>query len=337
MSIIEAVDLGKSYAGRACLYQINLSVPSGAIYGVVGTYGAGKTTLLKLLATLITPSTGDAIVNGYSLVGSPARIRRMVGYMPQRFGVYSYMSVEEYISFYADCQGVPTSERAALVNDLLQLVDLGHRRQDEVSRLTFAMKQRLSLARALTNDPQLLLLDEPFSGVDPRSQVEMRELIRELQNMGKTIVLTASASQNIAGLCTDIAILSRGELLVSGNAPGVQSLFHQHRTIAVRFFGNVDIATSAIKHNAGVQDIKVISHGLDVGPTSDQAEAPLPAIATVLKEIRASFTGSYGEASELLRLLMRSGVQVVSFNEEPETADALLIYPEGEADTPAAD
>lgn len=335
MNIIEAVDLSKCYGRQVALDQVNLAVPRGSIYGVVGPRNSGKTTLLRLLATLITPSAGDAIIGGYSLIGSPTRVRRMIGYMPQHFGVYPYMSVEEYIGFYAGCYGIADSERASLISDLLQLVDLGHRRQDDVTRLTYGMKQRLSLARALTNDPQLMLLDEPFSGADPRSHVEMNELIKELRNMGKSVLLTAPSSVDIEGLCTDMAVLDDGRVVLSGDTVSVQGLLYHRRVIAVRFFGNVEIAVNVMINSAGVEGIQVVSAGLDTTMANDQDVEQLPAIATVLKEIRADFTGSYNDASDLLRLLMRSGVQVVSYNEEPESAVVIPMQAQGSADSSA--
>ena len=191
MNIIETYDLSKSYGRMVALDQVNLAASAGAILGVVGAKGSGKTTLLRVLATLSTPTAGDALIAGSSILGSPSRIRRIIGYMPQHFGIYLDMTVDEYLHFFAESYAVPHAEQTQLISDLLALTDLSHHRDELLGRLSQGMHQRLNLARALAHDPQVLLMDEPISGADPRAHVEMRELIKELRNMGKTVVITA--------------------------------------------------------------------------------------------------------------------------------------------------
>ena len=332
MNIIETYDLSKHYGPLTAIDQVNLAVPAGSIFGIVGARGSGKTTLLRILTTLVTPTAGDALIAGSSITGSPSRIRRIVGYMPHSFGVYPDMTVDEYLRFFAESYGVPRDEQTALVNDLLVLVDMAHRRSEQLSRLTQGMLQRLSLARALAHDPQVLLMDEPISGADPRAHVEMRELIKELRNMGKTVVISAPIVADIANLCTDIAILEQGRIILSGSYAAVYQRLHHHRIIVVKFFGNIALALSILKSYRGVQNAEVISDGaIDQTVNLQATDGAPPAVVTVLKELHAEYNGPYHDASEMLHLLMRSGVQVVSFGEQDDTAQTLIIKPENGA------
>jgi ABC-2 type transport system ATP-binding protein len=333
MNVVETYDLSKSFGKQVALDQVSLQIPAGAIFGVVGPAGCGKSTLLRLLATLTMPSAGDALIGGYSISGNPTRVRRLVGYMPAIFGIYPDMTVTEYLRFFAGCYGVPAAEHTSLVSDLLQLVDLSHRRNDPIERLTHGMRQRLSLARTLTHDPQVLLLDEPFTGADPRASVELRELLKELRQMGKTALVTTSTVADVAGLCTDLAILEQGKVMLSGDYPSLQERVRHHRTLSVKFFGNIELATRIVQNSPGTLAIHLISTGDSQMSEHTRAQAtpatsenqPAPVVVTVLKQLDVLFDGSYEEASEILRLLMRSGVQVVSFSEQPDRAETLLV------------
>lgn len=316
MNAIETFELTRQYGRHTAVDQVNLTIAAGAICGLVGPNGAGKTTLLRVLATLIPPTGGDASIAGISITGNRHRVRRVVGYMPETFGAYADMTVAEYLRFFAACYGVPRAEHPSLVNDLLQLVDLAHRRDDSVGRLTRGMKQRLSLARTLAHDPQVLLLDEPLSGADPRARVEMRELIKELRSMGKTIMLTAPVLADLENLATHAAVMVEGRISPVGTYEGIRERIHAQRVISVKFFGNIDLARDIIAGVEGVLDVRLVSSG--VAEPADPAGDVPAAIVTVLKELRVTFDGVYNDASEMLRLLMRSGVQVVSFGESIE-------------------
>lgn len=290
------------------LDRVSLSAPQGAIFGLIGPRGAGKTTLLKILATLVAPTAGDAFVAGLSVVSDPLRVRRQVGYLPNDFGVYPDQTCAEYVAFFAACYGVPPKERMALATDLLQLVDLYHRKDTPADRLTPAMRHRLGIARVLAHDPRVLLLDEPTAELDPRARVEARELFKELSSMGKTILLTASNLAEVQDLCTHAAILHAGQITQAGPLEDILATTPPYRTIAVKFLGDARLAMNLIKAAHGV---------VDVEPFSEPAASP-DALAGValLKELRVTFDGAYADASMLLRSLMHSGVQVVSFAEE---------------------
>jgi ABC-2 type transport system ATP-binding protein len=186
---LEARALSKRFGGTVAVSDFSLSVPPGAIYGLIGPNGAGKTTSLRMLATLLEPDGGDAWIGGVSVRRDQAGVRRKLGYMPDYFGVYPELKVGEYLDFYAACHGVPSARRGAVTTDLLQLVDLTHKRDSYVEGLSRGMQQRLGLARALVHDPAVLLLDEPASGLDPRARLELREVVRELGRMGKAVVI----------------------------------------------------------------------------------------------------------------------------------------------------
>lgn len=287
---------------------VSLSVSQGAIFGLVGPRGAGKTTLLNILATLVAPSAGDAFVAGLSVAHEPLRVRRQVGYLPSDFGVYPDQTCAEYIAFFAACYGVPPKERATLAADLLQLVDLYHRRDAPANRLTPAMRHRLGIARVLAHDPRVLLLDEPLARLDPRARVEARALLKELSSMGKTVLLTAPNLAEVQDLCTHAALLQAGRIARTGPLQDVLAATPPYRTIAVKFLGDARLAMNLIKAAHGVVDVQPF----DPPPTSSDALAGV----ALLKELRVTFDGAYADASALLRSLMHSGVQVVSFAED---------------------
>ena len=181
--IIETKDLIKRYGKFQAVNGVSLEVPAGSIYGFVGPNGAGKTTTMRMLTTLTRPTSGEARVAGHSVTEEPRAVRRAIGYMPDEFGVYDDMRVWEYLDFFAACYDIAEGERKKLINDLLALVDLTHKRDDMVDKLSRGMKQRLSLARTLAHDPAVLILDEPASGLDPRARIEIRELMVELAKL----------------------------------------------------------------------------------------------------------------------------------------------------------
>lgn len=307
--MIEIRDLSKRYGRRVVLDRISLSVPAGSIFGLVGPRGAGKTTLLRLLATLATPSEGEVFVAGLPVAGEGLlQVRQRVGYLPEDFGVYPDQTCAEYVEFFAACYDVLPAERAALSADLLQLVDLYHRKDTPADRLTPAMRHRLGIARALAHDPWVLLLDETMKSLDPRARVETRELLKELSGMGKTIVITSSNLAGLQDICTHAAIIEAGRITQAGPLEEVLAATPPYRTIVVKFLGDARLAASLIKAGRGVVDVQSRA---EPGASPDAAAG-----IAMLKELRVTFDGAYTDASALLRSLMHSGVQVVAFAEE---------------------
>ena len=204
----------------------------------MGPNGAGKTTTLRILATLLVPDGGDAEIAGHSVRRNPNDVRRVLGFMPDSFGVYDDMKVWEYLDFFARCYGIPADRRRRMIGDLLDLVDLGPKRDTYVQGLSRGMQQRLCLAHALVHDPQVLLLDEPASGLDPRARVELRELLRELRALGKTILVSSHILPELEELCTSVAIIDRGQVLAQGRVADIERRLRVGAVFRVRVLGD---------------------------------------------------------------------------------------------------
>jgi ABC-2 type transport system ATP-binding protein len=229
--------LTKAYGSLIAVNDLDLEVPAGAVFGLIGPNGAGKTTTMSILASLLKPTAGEALVAGFDPVSQAREVRRRVGYMPDVVGVYDNLRVDEYLQFFAGAYKVPKTSWPALVDGLLELVDLTTKRSAIVNDLSRGMKQRLSLARALVHDPQVLILDEPASGLDPRARIDLRALITELQAMGKTILISSHILPELQEVCSHIAIIEAGRLLAHGEPRNILDRLGHGRTIAVRFAG----------------------------------------------------------------------------------------------------
>ncbi len=214
--MIETNNLTKKYGELYALKNLTIQLDKGDCYGFIGPNGSGKTTTMRMLATLLNPSWGEATVCGYSIYTGAKEIRRSIGYMPDFFGVYDDMKVTEYLEFFAAAYRIKGPDRRQKVDQVLDLVDLGYKRDALVTSLSRGMTQRLGLARVLLHEPQVLLLDEPASGLDPRARIEMRELIKELRTMNKTIMVSSHILPELADICNKIGIIERGELIFNG-------------------------------------------------------------------------------------------------------------------------
>jgi ABC-2 type transport system ATP-binding protein len=240
--MIETHELTKMYGELYALNRLNLTLNQGDVYGFIGPNGAGKTTTMRILATLLNPSWGEATVCGYSIYTGSKDIRRVIGYMPDFFGVYDDMKVIEYLEFFASAYRIKGPARRKICEEVLELVDLTYKRDALVTSLSRGMTQRLGLARTLLHDPQVLLLDEPASGLDPRARIEMRALLKELRNMGKTILVSSHILPELADICNKIGIIEQGCLLVNGE---VTDVMKQVRTDIVLNIAVADRMTDA--------------------------------------------------------------------------------------------
>src|SRR4051812_6490967 len=231
--MIETRDLTKMYGDLYALNRLTLKLEKGDVYGFIGPNGAGKTTTMRILATLLNPTWGEASVCGYSIYNNAKEIRRLMGYMPDFFGVYDDMKVIEYLEFFAAAYRIKGPERRRKCDQVLELVDLGYKRDALVTSLSRGMTQRLGLARVLLHEPQGLLLDEPASGLDPRARIEMRGLLKELRAMGKTILVSSHILPELADICNKIGIIERGQLLFDGDVQAAIRQVQQHTVLQV--------------------------------------------------------------------------------------------------------
>ena len=232
---VRAHQLTKRYGNLLAVNNLDLTVPRGSIFGLIGPNGAGKSTTFAMMASLLLPTSGRITVMGADPSRKPRTVRRRMGYMPDNLGVYDNLRVDEYLEFFAASYGIARTEWTDLVDGLLELVDLSVKRTAMVNSLSRGMKQRLSLARALVHDPELLVLDEPASGLDPRARVELRELLKTLNGMGKTIVISSHILSELEEMCTDVAIMEAGKLLAAGPPREILERLGGSRNVRVRF------------------------------------------------------------------------------------------------------
>lgn len=227
MPMIQTINLTKRYGELTALANLNLEIEKGDCFGFIGPNGAGKTTTIKILATLLKPTWGEARIDGLSVGPVNARqVRSVVGYVPDYFGSYPDMVVTEYLGFFAAAYDIHGSKRKRVVDDVLNLTDLGYKADAEVNSLSRGMQQRLSIARVLLHDPKVLLLDEPASGLDPRARIEIRELLKELHTMGKTILISSHILKEMEDLCNKLGVIERGQMQFVGT---VQEIMHRTR------------------------------------------------------------------------------------------------------------
>ena len=237
-AVVTSTGLVKRYGRTVAVAGVDLEIERGEIHGLVGPNGAGKTTTLKMLATLLQPSAGDAEIAGVSVRREPDAVRRVIGYMPDSFGVYDDMKAWEYLDFFGRCHGLPAARRRQMIADLLEIVDLADKRDAYVQDLSRGMQQRLCLAHALVHDPDVLLLDEPASGLDPRARIELRELLRELRSLGKTIIISSHILPELEELCTSVSIIDRGRVLASGRVADIERRLRHGSVLRVRVLGD---------------------------------------------------------------------------------------------------
>ena len=283
----------KRYRSVHALEDFSLEISQGAIFGLIGPNGAGKTTLLRILGALIPPTSGQVWFGDEEVTQSPTMIQRKVGYMPDFFGVYSDLTSEEYLEFYAGIHGISLRKYPNVVSDLLELVDLTSKRDALVETLSRGMQQRLCLARALIHDPDVLLLDEPASGLDPRARVEFRELLRTLQGMGKTIVISSHILLELAEMCSDIAIIRAGQLVMAGNVEQVTHSLGGGNQIEVHVLERSNDAKLLLKEMSEISNVLNENEDGEV--------------------IQAEFSGGNQALHRILAELMSHDIPVVSF------------------------
>ena len=304
--IIEIRELSKSFGKRHAVNNISFSIENGEIFGLVGPNGAGKTTTMRMLVTLLKPDKGEIFVGGHSIRKFPNEARRVIGFMPDSFGVYGDMTVQEYLDFFGACFKIPPNQRVHLINDLLDLVDLGHRRDDMVDSLSRGLQQRLGLARVLIHDPGILVLDEPASGLDPRARVEIRELLLEVARLGKTILFSSHILADVGELCTRVGILEDGKLVALGTLEQLNERVMTHRQIHIGLIDRKEEAQAALQGMTGVSEVRLLDN-------------------LSRASLEVDFTGDDEAIHQLLAKLLEQGFPVVHFSEEKNNLEDVFM------------
>ena len=283
-------DLVKKYGNFIAVDHLNMEVERGQIFGFIGPNGAGKTTTMKIIATLLAPTSGRVTVDGIDVFKEPIKAREKIGYMPDFFGVYDNLKVMEYLDFYGSAYGVEYRERRRIAEELLELVDLSDKKDAYVDTLSRGMKQRLCLARCLIHNPELLILDEPASGMDPRARAEIKAILKELKRMGKTILISSHILPEMAEICDSVGIIDRGRLVVQGSVEQIMQRMTGRIVVRIRVLRDMDRAISLLKEQPMVTGVV----------EEDQ-------------ELEVACRGSEEDLWQLLRVLVSSDVPVVSF------------------------
>lgn len=296
-------NLVKNYGKFKAVDNLSLEIGKGHIFGFVGANGAGKTTTMKIVAGLLKPTSGSVVVAGMDILKYPESYKNKIGYMPDFFGVYDDLKVPEYMDFYAGVYGIEKSQRAKLTDELLELVNLTEKKDFYVDNLSRGMKQRLCLARSLIHNPELLILDEPASGLDPKARVEMKEVLKELKDLGKTIIISSHILPELAELCTSIGIIEKGKMVVSGTIEEIMQKTSQKRVIRVKVLSELEGAVKILKEQPSIGTVNVHNDYLE-----------------------ADFHGTNENMAEILKTAIKNEIPVVSFTEVDRNIESVFMH-----------
>ena len=295
-------NLNKTFGKVQALDNLNLDLEDGDFFGFVGPNGSGKTTTMKIISGLLKCDSGQVSIDGIDALNEPEALKREIGYMPDFFGVYDSLKTKEYMSFYASIYGITGDEAIRRGRELLDLVGLEDKEDMYVDTLSRGMKQRLCLARTLIHDPKFLILDEPASGLDPRARYEMKLILKEIQNRGKTILISSHILSEIAEMCTNLGIIESGRMVVTGTVDEILSEKRAFAPIHIKLAGESDLAINVLKENHLVQNITIRGN-----------------------EITILFNGNDDKAANLLGDLVKSGVRVSQFSREEGNLESLFM------------
>ncbi|MCY3006680.1 MAG: ABC transporter ATP-binding protein [Planctomycetota bacterium] len=305
--MIELTNFGKDYGEFTAVGSVDMKIQAGELFGFIGPNGAGKSTSIRFLATLLKSTRGDGTVNGFSVNKQPMDVRRSIGYMPDDFGVYDGMKVWEFLDFFAVAYKIGRTQRKKVIGDVLELLDLTHKRDDYVNGLSRGMKQRLCLAKTLVHDPPVLILDEPTSGLDPRARIEVKALLKELRKMGKTILISSHILSELADCCTSIGIIERGQLLMHGTIDSVYRQIRRNRIVEIRFVENQDAGVSIVRSDPAMRGIEIDGN-----------------------RVTAEFETDDQGLSNLMKKLVDGGVKMRSFSDkDPTLEDVFMLVTKG--------
>lgn len=295
-------NLTKRYKKFTAVDDLSFSIGKGEIFGFVGSNGAGKTTTMKVAAGLLKADAGTIYINGYDVKKERREVKRSIGYMPDFFGVYDDLKVMEYMNFYCGIHKIPVADREKINTSLIELVNLSDRKDSYVDDLSRGMKQRLCLARSLIHDPEVLILDEPASGLDPRARVEFREIIKELKDMGKTVIISSHILHELSEVCTSIGIINKGKMIASGTVTEIQERLNHLSRIKLRASSELEKAAQILKEQPKVANI-VEANGY----------------------IEFSYSGDPDNKAELLKTLIEKGVRVIHFEETAGSLESIFM------------
>jgi ABC-2 type transport system ATP-binding protein len=291
--MIETRHLTKKYDELFAVKELDLRLEKGDVFGFIGPNGSGKTTTMRILATLLNPTWGEAYIDGYSIYTKARDIRRIVGFMPDFFGVYDDMKVMEYLEFFAAAYRIKGPKRREVCENVLELVDLGYKRDALVTSLSRGMTQRLGLARVLLHDPQVLLLDEPASGLDPRARIEIRGLLKELRSLGKTIMVSSHILPELADICNKVGIIERGEMLINADVADVMRQVRRHTILNIGVVGDPAAAAKLLEQHDLVDRVEVGQ-----------------------KQLTVTLVNGHHDYSDLASLLIGAGHKLTLFKED---------------------
>ncbi len=303
--MLETKELTRYYGSFLALDRLSISIGDGELHGFVGPNGAGKTTTMRILATLLSPSSGTVTLDGVDLKKNPRRIREMVGYMPDFFGVYDNLKAWEYLDFYARCYGIRADKRRQMSDQLLDLVGLSDKRDAYVNTLSRGMKQRLCMAHALIHDPRLLILDEPASGMDPRARADMKIILRTLREMGKTVLISSHILPELAEMCDALTIIDHGKLVFSGSVEALNEKMNGDAPVEVRLLSDAetDEAVRVAQQCPGVTAISQDGPGM----------------------LKIGLPAGEDQAAYLLQMLVQGGIRISDFHRAPLNLEKVFM------------
>jgi len=300
--MIRVEDLCMEFDGLTAVDHVSFTVADGEVFGFIGPNGAGKTTTIKILATLLVPTDGRAWIDGHCVVNEPEAVRRVVGYMPDYYGVYDGITVWEYLDFFAAAYRLPYRKRRATIEAVIELTDLEGLRHRLVGNLSKGMKQRLCVAKTLIHDPKVLLLDEPAAGLDPRARIELRELLKELAHMGKTIFISSHILTELSDICTTVGVIERGRILAAGSVDDIVQGLSPVRRVTVELAERVEEAAELLR-----------------------ARADVLGVSTDTNHVRFELSAERDRIAEIVRLLATAGIPVLGVRDDRRDLESMFL------------
>ena len=300
--MVEIRHLFKDYGRFRAVNDLNLIIPDGSIFGLVGPNGAGKTTTMNIMSGLLTATAGNILINGVDVIYNPIALREKIGFMPDFFGVYDNLKVWEYMDFFEGAYGVPYGDRKELTANLLEIVDLSAKLDEYVDTLSRGMKQRLCLARCLVHDPDVLILDEPASGLDPRARIELKEILKQLRQMGKTIIISSHILTELSEMCSEVGIINNGHVVASGNVNDIMRSMRRKRSVY----------------------IKPLSMDGALARLLEQMPMVLDIIENV-SDIEINFDGEDEDLAEIIKRIISEGIPLLGFREKEGNLEEVFM------------